>query len=103
MHDVGMNMSQLAMSVKQIDDTIELAHEWSHQLLHATENFDMERIGAKLEAAMAALHEAHGALEDYEEAIEADHNSVGSVKLVYRGRTRARLRVRARASARGGR
>ena len=56
MHDVGMNMSQLAMSVKQVDDTIELAHEWSHQLLHATENF--------------------------EEAIEADHNSVGSVKLV---------------------
>ena len=54
MHDVGMNMSQLAMSVKQVDDTIELAHEWSHQLLHATENFDMERIGAKLEAAMAA-------------------------------------------------
>lgn len=44
MHDVGMNMSQLAMSVKQVDDTIELAHEWSHQLLHATENFDMERI-----------------------------------------------------------
>ena len=37
MHDVGMNMSQLAMSVKQVDDTIELAHEWSHQLLHATE------------------------------------------------------------------
>ena len=33
MHDVGMNMSQLAMSVKQVDDTIELAHEWSHQLL----------------------------------------------------------------------
>ena len=29
MHDVGMNMSQLAMSVKQVDDTIELAHEWS--------------------------------------------------------------------------
>ena len=62
MHDVGMNMSQLAMSVKQVDDTIELAHEWSHQLLHATENFGMERIGAKLEAAMAALHEAHDAL-----------------------------------------
>ena len=75
MHDVGMNMSQLAMSVQ-------LAHEWSHQLLHATENFDMERIGAKLEAAMAALHEAHDALEGYEDAIEADHNSVGSVKLV---------------------
>ena len=75
MHDVGMNMSQLAMSVKQVDDTIQLAHEWSHQLLHATENFDMERIGAKLEAAMAALHEAH-------DALEADHNSVGSVKLV---------------------
>lgn len=82
MHDVGMNMSQLAMSVKQVDDTIELAHEWSHQLLHATENFDMERIGAKLEVAMTALHEALDALEDYEEAIEADHNSVGSVKLV---------------------
>ena len=60
MHDVGMNMSQLAMSVKQVDDTIELAHEWSHQLLHATENFDMERIGAKLEAAMAALGELTG-------------------------------------------
>ena len=72
MHDVGMNMSQLAMSVKQVDDTIELAHEWSHQLLHATENFDMERIGAKLEAAMTALHEAHDALEGYEEAIEAE-------------------------------
>ena len=27
MHDVGMNMSQLAMSVKQVDDTIELAHD----------------------------------------------------------------------------
>ena len=31
---------------------------------------------------VAALHEAHDALEGYEEAIEADHNSVGSVKLV---------------------
>lgn len=83
MHDVGMNMSQLAMSVKQVDDTIELAHEWSHQLLHATENFDHGApLAAKLEAAMSALHEAHDALEGYEEAIEADHNSVGSVKLV---------------------
>lgn len=82
MHDVGMNMGQLAMSLKQVDDTIELAHDWSHHLLHATENFDMERIGAKLEACMAALDEAHKALADYEEAIEADHNSVGSVKLV---------------------
>ena len=82
MHDVGMNMSQLAMSVKQIDDTIALARDWSHQLLHATENFDMEHIGAKLEATMDALGEARAALEGYEEAIEADHNSVGTVKLV---------------------
>ena len=82
MHDVGMNMSQLAMSVKQIDDTIALARDWSHQLLHATENFDMERIGAKLEATMDALGEARAAPEGYEEAIEADHNSVGTVKLV---------------------
>ena len=82
MHDVGMNMSQLAMSVKQIDDTIALARDWSHQLLHATENFDMERICAKLEATMDALGEARAALEGYEEAIEADHNAVGTVKLV---------------------
>ena len=82
MHDVGMNMSQLAMSVKQVDDTIELAHEWSHQLLHATENFDMERIGAKLEAAKESLEAARDALERYEKASEADHNSVGSEKLV---------------------
>ena len=82
MHDVGMNMSQLAMSVKQVDDTIELAHEWSHQLLHATDKFDMAGMGATREAAWAARHEAHDALEGYEEAIEADHNSVGSVKLV---------------------
>ena len=46
MHDVGMNMSQLAMSVKQVDNTIELARSWSHDLLHATETYDMERIGS---------------------------------------------------------
>lgn len=82
MHDVGMNMGQLAMSVKQVDDTIALARDWSHSLLHATENFDMERIGSKLEAAMKALDEARQALDGYEDAIEADHNSVGSVRLV---------------------
>lgn len=82
MHDVGMNMGQLAMSVKQVDDTIALARTWSHDLLHATENFDMERIGAQLRAAMAALDEARAALEGYEESIEADHNAVGTVKLV---------------------
>ena len=82
MHDVGMNMSQLAMSVKQIDDTIALAHDWSHELLHATEAFDMERIGAKLRDTMEALDEARQALAGYEEAIETDHNSVGTVKLV---------------------
>lgn len=82
MHDVGMNMGQLEMSVRQIDDTIQMAHEWSHLLLHATENFDMERIGGQLEACMKALDEAHAALDGYAEAIEADHNSVGSVKLV---------------------
>lgn len=82
MHDVGMNMGQLEMSIKQVDDTIALAREWSHLLLHATENFDMERIGGKLEAAMSALDEARGALEGYQEAIEADHNAVGTVKLV---------------------
>ena len=82
MHDVGMNMSQLAMSVKQVDDTIELARSWSHDLLHATETFDMELIGSKLQAAMDALDEARAALADYEDAIEADHNSVGTVKLV---------------------
>ncbi len=82
MHDVGMNMGQLAMSVKQIDDTVALARSWSHDLLHATEAFDMERIGAKLEAAMAALDEARTSLEGYEDAIEADHNAVGTVRLV---------------------
>ncbi len=82
MHDVGMNMSQLSMSVKQVDDAIALARSWSHDLYHATEAFDMERIGGKLEAAMAALDEARSALEGYEDAIEADHNAVGSVRLV---------------------
>ena len=42
----------------------------------------MERIGAKLTRAMQALDEARTALEGYEEAIEADHNSVGTVRLV---------------------
>ena len=78
MHDVGMNMSQLAMSVKQVDNTIELARSWSHDLFHATEAYDMERIGSKLRS----LDEARAALEGYEEAIEADHNSVGTVRLV---------------------
>ena len=82
MHDVGMNMSQLAMSVKQVDNTIELARSWSHDLLHATETYDMERIGSKLAQAMRSLDEARAALEGYEEAIEADHNSVGTVRLV---------------------
>ena len=82
MHDTGMNMGQLAMSVKQVDDTIALARDWSHELLHATEAFDMERIGAKLRDTMEALDEARQALAGYEEAIEADHNSVGTVKLV---------------------
>lgn len=82
MHDVGMNMSQLEMSVKQIDDTIMLARDWSHTLLHATENFDMERIGGKLEETMRALGEAHEALIGYADAIEADHNAVGTVTLV---------------------
>lgn len=82
MHDVGMNMSQLAMSVKQVDNTIELTRSWSHDLLHATETYDMERIGSKLAQAMRSLDEARAALEGYEEAIEADHNSVGTVRLV---------------------
>lgn len=82
MHDIGMNTNQLAMSVKQIDDTIELARTWAHNLVHATENFDMQQIGSKLEAAMDALREAHEALAGYEDAIEADHNAVGTVKLV---------------------
>lgn len=82
MHDVGMNMSQLAMSVKQVDNTIELARSWSHDLFHATEAYDMERIGSKLAQAMQSLDEARTALEGYEEAIEADHNSVGTVRLV---------------------
>ena len=82
MHDVGMNMSQLSMSVRHIDDTIALARSWSHDLYHATDAFDMERIGTKLSAAMAALDEARSALEGYEDAIEADHNSVGTVRLV---------------------
>lgn len=82
MHDVGMNMGQLEMSIKQVDDAIALAREWSHALLHATETYDMERIGGKLEAAMSALDEARGALEGYQEAIEADHNAVGTIKLV---------------------
>lgn len=82
MHDVGMNMSQLAMSVKQVDNTIELARSWSHDLFHATEAYDMERIGSKLTQAMRSLDEARAALEGYEEAIEADHNSVGTVRLV---------------------
>lgn len=82
MHDVGMNMSQLAMSVKQVDNTIELARSWSHDLFHATEAYNMERIGSKLAQAMRSLDEARAALEGYEEAIEADHNSVGTVRLV---------------------
>ena len=58
MHDVGMNMSQLAMSVKQVDNTIELARSWSHDLLHATETYDMERIGSKLAMSQASISAA---------------------------------------------
>lgn len=82
MHDVGMNMNQLAMSVGQIDDAIALARSWSHDLAHATEAFAMDRTHEKLSRAMKALDEARAALEGYEDAIEADHNSVGTVKLV---------------------
>ncbi len=60
MHDVGMNMGQLEMSVKQVDDTIALARSWSHELLHATEAFDMQGIGGKLETALRGLK--HGEL-----------------------------------------
>lgn len=55
MHDVGINMSQLAMSVKQVDDTIALTRTWSHDLFHATEAFDMQCIEEKLSRAMKAL------------------------------------------------
>lgn len=82
MHDVGMNMSQLGMSVRQIDETIALARSWSHDLYHATEAFDMERTMGKLSGALKALDEARAALEGYDDAIEADHNSVSTVKLV---------------------
>lgn len=82
MHDVGMNMSQLAMSVKQVDDTIELAHEWSHQLLHATENFDMERIDAKLEAAWPRCTRPTTHSRATKRPSRPTNNSVGSVKLV---------------------
>lgn len=82
MHDVGMNMGQLAMSMRQIDDTIALVRTWCHDLYHATESFGMERTEEKLAAAMKALDEARDALEGYEEAIEADHNAVGTVRLV---------------------
>lgn len=82
MHDVGMNMSQLGMTVKQIDDTIAMARSWSHDLYHTTDAFAMNRISDKLANAIKALDEARTALKDYEDAIEADHNSVGTVKLV---------------------
>lgn len=82
MHDVGMNMNQLAMSVRQIDDTIALARTWSHDLYHATDAFAMDGTAEKLSRAMAALDEARAALAGYEETIEADHNAVGSVHLV---------------------
>ena len=42
----------------------------------------MDRTHEKLSRAMEALDEARAALEGYEDAIEADHNSVGTVKLV---------------------
>ena len=82
MHDIGMNTAQLEMSVAHIDEAIALSHAWTQQLLDATENYSMDRIGAKLEACLAALDDARGALEGYTDAIEADHNAVGSVKLV---------------------
>lgn len=82
MHDIGLNMSQLEMSMGHIDDTIGLAREWTHQLLHATEQYDMNRASAKLTAVMSALDEACTALEGYADAIEADHNAIGSVRIV---------------------
>lgn len=82
MHDVGMNMGQLEMSIKQVDDTIALARSWSHDLLHAAEAFDMQGICGKLEAALHALDEARAALEGYGDAIEADHNAVGTVRML---------------------
>ena len=82
MHDVGMNTSQLAESVRHIDESLGLARSWAHDLYHATDAFEMERIAAKLEAAMSSIGEAREALAGYEDAIEADHNSMGTVKLV---------------------
>ena len=82
MHDVGMNMEQLAMTARQIDDVIELARTWSHDLCHAAEAHQMDRTAHKLEQTLQALGEARAALEGYEDAIERDHNSAGSVRLV---------------------
>lgn len=82
MHDVGMNTSQLEASVKQVDEAIELACTWSRRLLDAVDAYGMERIGGKLEDAARALDEARAGLQGYEDAIKADHNAVGTVKLV---------------------
>lgn len=82
MHDIGLNSSQLEQGVRHIDETIALARSWAHDLYHATDAFDMDETAGKLGQAMAALDEARAALKGYEDAIERDHNSMGTVRLV---------------------
>ena len=74
-------MSQLAMSMRQIDDTIALARTWCHDLYHATESFDMERTGEKLAAAMKRSTK-HATRSKLRGRHRADHNAVGTVRLV---------------------
>ncbi|MBY4797635.1 hypothetical protein K6V98_04605 [Collinsella sp. AGMB00827] len=82
MHDIGLNAGQLELSVRQMDDVIQLASAWGKRLLEDAEGTGMEAIGSKLEAALASLSDAREALAGYPDAIESDHNAVGTVRLV---------------------
>lgn len=77
MHDARPDTGQLGIAVRQVDDAIELARTWSHDLCHAAETAQLDRLAHKLEQAMLALGEAHAALEGYEDAIDLD-SSVAS-------------------------
>ena len=66
MHDVGMNMSQLAMSVKQVDDTIELLVG----LEGLAADTACERISEADLAAIAELHQRMAAAYRSEQRME---------------------------------
>lgn len=71
----GINISQYAMMLEQMDDQFALNRRWTHKLFHSADDAGFEKTAQQLKEIQGLLDDARALLSDAQQSLEKESSS----------------------------